>query len=89
MELTQRTLHAIALEQQFIAGAARPRAGAHALAREIADHLRALLRDVICGHLPSDLVALADEILLSPQEASAEEMLGDSSEAEEVLDLLI
>jgi hypothetical protein len=34
-----------------------------ALAEEIADHLRALLRDVICGHLPDDLISLADELL--------------------------
>ncbi len=29
----------------------------------IADHLRALLRDVICGHLDADLIGLADELL--------------------------
>ena len=30
--------------------------------RRSADHLRALLRDVVCGHLDSDLVRVADEI---------------------------
>ena len=29
---------------------------------EVADHLRALLRDAVCGHLDSDLVRVADEI---------------------------
>ncbi len=29
-------------------------------------HLRALLRDVICGHLDRDLVSLADELLDPP-----------------------
>jgi hypothetical protein len=33
------------------------------LAAELADHLRALLRDVLCGHLDSDLTAVADEII--------------------------
>ena len=30
---------------------------------ELADHLRALLRDVLCGHLDSDLAAVADDII--------------------------
>jgi hypothetical protein len=63
-ELAERTLAAIALERQAIAGAAMPRAGGLALARDLAEHLRALLRDVVCGHLQPDLAALADEILL-------------------------
>ncbi len=73
-------------------------AGGEALATRLADHLRALLRDVICGHLDVDLVALADEILLRAEHprtdqvhegASAKEMFGDACEAEEVLDLFI
>ena len=35
---------------------------ADALACWLADHLRALLRDLICGHLPADLVELAEQI---------------------------
>ena len=40
--------------------------GEHAqkLAEEIESHLRALLRDVICGHLSGELVALADSLLV-------------------------
>jgi hypothetical protein len=38
-------------------------ADAGALAREIEHHLRALLRDVICGHLRPELVELADSLL--------------------------
>ena len=34
-----------------------------ALADELTGHLRALLRDVLCGHLDPDLRALADSIL--------------------------
>ena len=64
VRLTERTLAALALERAAIAGTAARGAGNVALAAGIADHLRALLRDVICGHLEPDLVSLADEILL-------------------------
>ena len=43
------------------------------LGEELAAHLRALLSDVICGHLDADLAALADELLLSPEESPAGE----------------
>ena len=33
------------------------------LVSELAGHLRALLRDVLCGHLDADVRGLADEIL--------------------------
>ena len=33
------------------------------LTEELTGHLRALLRDVLCGHLEPDLRALADSIL--------------------------
>jgi hypothetical protein len=55
----------------------------------VGDHLRALLRDVICGHLSPDLVGLADELLLEADEPSGEELLGDQGESEEILDLLV
>ena len=42
----------------------------HALAGDIADHLRALLRDVICGHLAPNLVAVSDELLDAAEEAA-------------------
>ena len=35
-----------------------------ALVREMEGHLRALLRDVLCGYLEPDLKGLADDILL-------------------------
>jgi hypothetical protein len=75
LALTERAVQAIALERAAIAGSAGRRQGARLLAEEIADHLRALLRDVICGHLDPDLVGLADELLLSdhPGCAQAEE----------------
>ncbi len=66
--LTERILAAVALERALITGGRVKRAGVRALSREVADHLRALLRDVICGHLAPDLPALADEILSAPED---------------------
>jgi len=63
LELTERTVQALALERAAIVGKPLSRARDRELAKEISDHLRALLRDVICGHLTPDLVALADELL--------------------------
>jgi hypothetical protein len=83
-ELSARVLQALALERAVVAGTAVEHAGGQALARDMADHLRALLRDVICGHLAPDLLALADELLLEAEESldgelslEAEESLGD------------
>ncbi|HEX4117089.1 MAG TPA: hypothetical protein VHY18_14565 [Solirubrobacteraceae bacterium] len=77
--LAQRTLKAIALERQVISGTAKERTSAIDLARELSDHLRALLRDVVCGHLPADLGSLADELLLGDAEAE-----GNAGKADEV-----
>jgi hypothetical protein len=44
-----------------------PPAGVHSgreLVGEIEEHLRALLRDVVCGYLKPELASMADEILL-------------------------
>jgi len=68
LELNGRVLEALALERRLIGdGVPAPgeRRGALELAGEIANHLRALLRDVICGHLDHDLVSLADQLLLA------------------------
>jgi hypothetical protein len=49
----------------------------HALCAEIEQHVRALLRDVICGYLDADLRALADDILIAgndPIEIHAHDM---------------
>ncbi len=62
-ELTARIEEAIALERSLRLGAAHPGAQGEELAREVAEHLRALLRDVICGHLPECLGELADGII--------------------------
>jgi hypothetical protein len=66
-QLSERTIHALALEHAVVDGSAVEHAGAETLAKEISEHLRALLRDVICGHLSADLIALADQLLAELQ----------------------
>jgi hypothetical protein len=88
--LTERIVQALAIERLAVAGGGTvARSGALELVREVGDHLRALLRDVVCGHLAPDLVGLADELLLEDEQPSGEELLGDSGEPEEILDLLV
>jgi hypothetical protein len=89
LKLTQRMTRALELERAVIAGTATQRARDEALAGDVSDHLRALLRDVICGHLAVDLLTLADELLLAPDEPSGEELPGKEGEAGEVLDVLV
>src|SRR5581483_3019698 len=60
---TERIARAISLEQSLIGGVAAAGGDGLALAAEIEQHLRAVLRDVICGHLNDDLVELADALL--------------------------
>jgi hypothetical protein len=72
VELTERILAAVELERAAINGTPLKRGGGQGLMREMSDHLRALLRDVICGHLTADLPGLADELLATPGEAAGE-----------------
>jgi hypothetical protein len=88
-QMAERIVQAVALEHDVVAGKAVEHAGGQALALEVADSLRALLRDVICGHLSADLAVVADEILLAPEQPSGEEMLSHAGEPEEILDLLL
>ncbi|MGA2011008.1 MAG: hypothetical protein ABSH51_10840 [Solirubrobacteraceae bacterium] len=61
--LAERTARAISLERAVITGVAGAGAGADGLVGELAEHLRAILRDALCGHLDPDLCAVADELL--------------------------
>ncbi len=65
-ELGERVAEALGVERSLAAGASVKPATVRALGEELSAHLRALLSDVICGHLNPDLVALADELLLAP-----------------------
>ena len=71
-KLTERMIEAQALERAVIAGTATEHAAGLNLAGDVADHLRALLRDVICGHLDSNLAVIADELLTEPEEVVEE-----------------
>ncbi len=61
--LAERVEQAILLEEAIVVGLEPVPVGAVELAREIEGHLRALLRDVVCGHLEVDLADLADELI--------------------------
>jgi hypothetical protein len=61
--LAQRTARAISLEQSVITGLADAGTRVDSLVDELAEHLRAILRDALCGHLDADLRAVADELL--------------------------
>ena len=61
--VAERVARAISLERAVISGLAPAQSGADTLVDEIAEHLRAMLRDLLCGHLSADLRGLADELL--------------------------
>ncbi len=61
--MAERTARAAELEHAVVAGLAAPEPGVDALVGELAEHLRAILRDVLCGHLGADVRGLADELL--------------------------
>lgn len=69
--LAERVARSIALERAVIAGlhSAERSAGADTLVLEMAEHLRALLRDVLCGHLDADLVGVADALVAEAADA--------------------
>jgi len=59
----------VSLERSVIAGLAPTDGTIQPLLAELTTHLRALLRDVLCGHLDSDLRAIADGLLAEPEAA--------------------
>jgi hypothetical protein len=61
--LAEQIAHAISVEQAHIAGLGMPEPDPDAMCLEVQGHLRAILRDVLCGHLDSDLRSVADGIL--------------------------
>jgi len=82
LALTERMLAATELERAIIRGDVAPSPAGDALIQTVAGHLRALLRDLVCGHLDRDLVGLADDLLLGP-EPLAEESLADEADDED------
>jgi hypothetical protein len=71
VEVAGRVSRAIVLEREVISGGALSEPEADKLVDEVGEHLRALLRDVTCGHLGADLVALANELLIESAPAAS------------------
>jgi hypothetical protein len=72
--LAERTAHAISLERAVIGDLAAGTGSTHpvdALVDELAENLRAILRDALCGHLDADLCAVADDLLAESAAVSA------------------
>ena len=70
--LAGRVERAAGLERSAVAGVADADALREA-ADELSAHLRALLRDVLCGHLDTDLRGLADALLAQDAEQAGAE----------------
>jgi hypothetical protein len=62
-QVTERIAHLVSLERSVVAGVAPDDSALEGPVEELTGWLRALLRDVLCGHLDSDLRAVADEML--------------------------
>jgi hypothetical protein len=62
-EITERMVTAISIERSVIAGLAVADGDVQTLLGDLSGFLRALLRDVLCGHLDADLCGLADRLL--------------------------
>jgi hypothetical protein len=65
--LERRIDEAIRLERSAIAGHVRPDPDVEDLIADLGGNLRAVLRDVLCGHLDPQLRRVADEMLLAEQ----------------------
>jgi hypothetical protein len=76
--LSERVAHAISLERAVVAGIGPAEPGVDALVEELAEHLRALLRDMLCGHLDRDLVEVADRLLLEGPGTSQRRSLAET-----------
>jgi hypothetical protein len=68
--LERRLWEAISLERAAISGRVRSQPGVDALIAELGGCLRAVLRDVLCGHLDPDLRRVAEDLIAeSPEPA--------------------
>lgn len=70
LAVTERIGRAIVLEREVIAGCQLSDPEAEKLVDELSGYLRALLRDIICGHLGPDLASVADDLLVEPVDAA-------------------
>ena len=61
--ISGRVADAQRLERLVVSGAARADEESESVIAELRENLRALLRDMLCGHLDGDICALADRLL--------------------------
>jgi hypothetical protein len=61
--MVRRLRDTAALERAAIAGRVTPDPAVEELIEDLGSHVRAVLRDVLCGHLDPALRALADGLL--------------------------
>ena len=69
--LTERVARSAALERAAIAGLVRPEREVEDLVASLGGCVRAVLRDVLCGHLDPDLRRVADDLLAREETAAA------------------
>ncbi len=67
--VAERVAQATALERAIVSGLAPAEEAARGLIDEMGSHLRAVLRDVLCGHLDIDLCGAADQLITEPAQA--------------------
>jgi len=70
-ELIAGLRRAIAMERAVVAGLVRPEPAVEELIASVGSCLRAILRDVLCGHLDPDLRRVADALLADTAPAPA------------------
>jgi hypothetical protein len=70
-ELVTALHRAIAMERGAVAGIVRPDPAVETVVGSLGSCLRAILRDVLCGHLDADLRRVADELLADVAPAPA------------------
>lgn len=70
-ELVAGLRRAIAMERAVVAGLVRPEPAVEELIASVGSCLRAILRDVLCGHLDPDLRRVADSLLADAAPAPA------------------
>ena len=70
-DLERRLDAAVSLERAAITGRLRPDPDLEALVADLGGCLRAVLRDVLCGHLDPGLRRVADELLAEEAQAAA------------------
>jgi hypothetical protein len=63
VRVSGRVAQAEALERAAMSGASLVGEASEELVSELREHLRALLRDMLCGHLDGDVRVLADQLL--------------------------